>query len=171
MGVFLFAKNVQERFPLNYALVVLALLLLSFAIPGITAALWLWNILSWTLTMAVSVGALIFGYKMEKLSKTSSIIVLSFAGGITVVGIIVLITLKVTLNGIISTILPALIIVFAILMVLYLTGQGIKRCSKADTSSILPIWLTVITWTGVVLIYLSISVMLPRTQSGNQTDM
>ncbi|CAH8839619.1 unnamed protein product, partial [Trichobilharzia szidati] len=163
MGVFLFAKNVQERFPLNYALVVLALLLLSFAIPGITAALWLWNILSWTLTMAVSVGALIFGYKMEKLSKTSSIIVLSFAGGITVVGIIVLITLKVTLNGIISTILPALIIVFAILMVLYLTGQGIKRCSKADTSSILPIWLTVITWTGVVLIYLSISVMLPRT--------
>nr|CAH8865190.1 unnamed protein product [Trichobilharzia regenti] len=170
MGVFLLAKNIQERFPLNYVLVVLALLLLSFAIPGIKAALQLWNILSWTLTIAVSVSALIFGYKMEKLSKKSSIILLSLAGGLALVGIIVLITLKVTVHGIISTILPALIIVFAILMVLYLTGQGIKRCSKADTSSMLPIWLTMITWTCVILIYVSISLTLPRTQSGKQTN-
>uniref|UniRef100_A0AA85J348 Transmembrane protein n=1 Tax=Trichobilharzia regenti TaxID=157069 RepID=A0AA85J348_TRIRE len=68
---------------------------LSFATPGLTAVRRLWNILTWFLTLAVSAAAIILGYKMEKLSKKSSITVLSLTGGIAVLGVILLIALEV----------------------------------------------------------------------------
>nr|CAH8865284.1 unnamed protein product [Trichobilharzia regenti] len=163
-GVILFVKKVQERLPLFIGLLVLAVLLLSWGIPGITAAVGLWNILSWFLTLAVSVGALILGYKMKKLSKKASIILLSFAGGIAGVGFIVFITLIATKNHTISAYLTPLIFIFALLMVLYLTGHGIKRCSKPETSSLLPIWISLITWTAVVIVYVFISIMFPKNK-------
>nr|CAH8865108.1 unnamed protein product [Trichobilharzia regenti] len=163
-GVILFVKKVHERSSLFIGLLILAVLLLSWGIPGITAAVGLWNILSWFLTLAVSVAALILGYKKEKLSKKASIIFLSFAGGIAGVGFIVFITLIATKNHNISAYLTPLIFICALLTVLYLTGQGIKRCSRPETSSLLPIWLTLITWTAVVIIYILISIMFPENK-------
>nr|CAH8865204.1 unnamed protein product [Trichobilharzia regenti] len=138
-AVIIFVKAVQERLALNIGLIVLAVLLLSFGIPGLTADKGLWNILSWILTMAVSFTTLIIGYRMEKLTKKASIIVLGLAGGIAALGVILWIALGVAQYPVAAKYVSALIVIFAILMVLYLTGQGIKRCGKAETDSLLPI--------------------------------
>nr|CAH8865202.1 unnamed protein product [Trichobilharzia regenti]CAH8865232.1 unnamed protein product [Trichobilharzia regenti] len=64
------------------------------------------------------------------------------------IGLIVLaVLLLVAQYPVAAKYVPALIVIFAILMVLYLTGQGIKRCSKAETGSLIPVWLSLITWT------------------------
>nr|CAH8865422.1 unnamed protein product [Trichobilharzia regenti] len=129
-------EKVREMFPLNEVLISLSVI-----------------------TVILAVVAVIIGYKTVKQSAKVSIILLSIAGGIIVLDIILLIASRVAKRKLIAVILSGIFLAFAVLIVLYLTGQGLKRCNNQTTKTLLPIWLAMITWAGCVYLFISIAVM------------
>ncbi|CAH8865945.1 unnamed protein product [Trichobilharzia szidati] len=113
----------------------------------------------WIITIIVALLTLIIGYRTVKRSAKVSIILLSVAGGITVLGIILLIAFRLAQREIIAVILSGIFLASAVLIVLYLTGQGIKRCNNETTRTLLPMWLALITWAAIVYLFISIAVM------------
>ncbi|CAH8864951.1 unnamed protein product [Trichobilharzia szidati] len=116
-------EKVRETFPLNDVLISLSVLLWSIALPAITKSMGLLIFAPWVIAIILAVVTLIIGYKTVKRSAKVSIILLSVAGGITVLGISVLIALKIAQRELIAVILFGIFLAFAVLIVLYLTGQ------------------------------------------------
>nr|CAH8865214.1 unnamed protein product [Trichobilharzia regenti] len=157
--VFTYVEEIQERFPANYAFMALCILFESLGLPVLTRSLRWWTLLAWSLAIVVAVTALTIGYKMERRRKKVSIILLSTAGGMMVSAIIVLIALR--LSGFLKTssIISGLIVIATISIVLYIIGQRLQRCSEEPTTSLLPLGLSLLTWSMMTLVYLSISAM------------
>uniref|UniRef100_A0AA85J457 Uncharacterized protein n=1 Tax=Trichobilharzia regenti TaxID=157069 RepID=A0AA85J457_TRIRE len=137
--------KLRETFPYNELLISLSVLLWSFALPAVTKSMGLSIFAPWTFTIILAVLTLIIGYKTVKRSTKVSIILLGVAGGITVLGITVLIAFRITGREVTAVILSGIILAIAVLLVLYLTGQGIKRCNNETTKTLLSMWLALIT--------------------------
>ncbi|CAH8865235.1 unnamed protein product, partial [Trichobilharzia szidati] len=152
-------EKVRETFPLNDVLISLSVLSWSIALPVVTKSVGFSIFSPWGITITLAVMALIIGYKTVKRSAKVSFILLGVAGGITVLGIILLIALRLTKRELIAVILFGIFLAFAVLIVLYLTGQGIKRCNKETTRTLLPSGLALITWAEIVYLFVSIAVM------------
>nr|CAH8865208.1 unnamed protein product [Trichobilharzia regenti] len=150
--------KLKESFPLNEVLISLSVLLWSFAIPAISKSMKYLIFAPWSIAITLAVVTLIIGYKTVKRSTKVSIILLSIAGGITMLGLILLIALRIKFE-LLAVILSGIFLAFAVLIVLYLTGQGIKRCYNATTKNLLPVWLALITWVATVYLFISIAVM------------
>nr|CAH8865404.1 unnamed protein product [Trichobilharzia regenti] len=151
--------KLREKFPYNELLISLSVLLWSFALPAVTKSMGLSIFAPWTITIILAVVTLLFGYRTEKRSTKVSITLLGVAGGITVLGITVLIAFRITGREVTAVILSGIILAIAVLLVLYLTGQGIKRCNNETTKTLLSMWLALITWVGSVYLFISIAVM------------
>ncbi|CAH8865251.1 unnamed protein product, partial [Trichobilharzia szidati] len=114
-------EKVRETFPLNDVLISLSVLSWSIALPVVTKSVGFSIFSPWGITITVAVMALIIGYKTVKRSAKVSFILLGVAGGITVLGIILLIALRLTKRELIAGILFGIFLAFAVLIVLYLT--------------------------------------------------
>nr|CAH8865732.1 unnamed protein product [Trichobilharzia regenti] len=159
VSMLIIIEKVREIFPLNEVLISLSVLLWSFAIPAVTKSMRFLVFAPWGITVILDVVALIIGYKTVKQSAKVSIILLGIAGGIILLDIILLIALRVAQRELIAVILCGIFLAFAVLIVLYLTGQGVKRCNNETTKTLLPMWLSLITWAASVYLFISIGVM------------
>ncbi|CAH8864307.1 unnamed protein product, partial [Trichobilharzia szidati] len=123
-------EKVRVTFPLNDVLISLSVLLWSIALPVVTKSMGFFIFVPWGITITVAVMTLIIGYKTVKRSAKR-----------------------------IAVILFGIFLAIALLIVLYLTGQGIKRCNKETTRTLLPSGLALITWAEIVYLFVSIAVM------------
>uniref|UniRef100_A0AA85J390 Uncharacterized protein n=1 Tax=Trichobilharzia regenti TaxID=157069 RepID=A0AA85J390_TRIRE len=139
-------EKVRTTFPLNEVLISISVLLWSFTLPAVTKSMGFLIFAPWGITVILAVVAVIIGYKTVKQSAKVSIILLGIAGGTTLLDIILLIALRLANHELIAVILSGIILALAALIVLYLTGQGIKRCNNETTKTLLPLWLALITW-------------------------
>ncbi|CAH8865225.1 unnamed protein product [Trichobilharzia szidati] len=123
VSVLLIIEKLRETFPLNEALISLSVLLWSIALPAVSKSMGSFIFAPWIITIIVAVVTLIIGYRTVKRSAKVSIILLSVAGGITVLGIFVLIAFRLAQREITAVILSGIFLASAVLIVLYLTGQ------------------------------------------------
>ncbi|CAH8865219.1 unnamed protein product, partial [Trichobilharzia szidati] len=133
VSVLLIIEKLRETFPLNEGLISLSVLLWSIALPAVSKSMGSFIFAPWIITIIVAVLTLIIGYRTVKRSAKVSIILLSVAGGITVLGIILLIAFRLAQREITAVILSGIFLASAVLIVLYLAGQGIKRCNNETT--------------------------------------
>nr|CAH8820148.1 unnamed protein product [Trichobilharzia regenti] len=162
-------QKLEEDFPLNEILIALSVLLWSLALHTITTILRRFIIVPWGITIILAVVPLIIGCKTEKQSAKKRIILMGVACGMILLSVVLLIAFRLSKFEKTAYISTGLSLAFAIQLVgqtlnfedihvlfvfhseffnyqvLYLAGQGLKRCGNATTKTLLPAWLALIT--------------------------
>nr|CAH8864204.1 unnamed protein product [Trichobilharzia regenti] len=156
----LFVKKLGKNKLLLYGLFVLTVFVWSLAIPASSIFAEKRSIVSWLVAIFLGLSLVEGGYKFKKISTKAKLIIITSAAVLMLLGVILFMVMVLSKPLEILKFVSGAFLILSGILVLFLVGKFLKECDPSQSSGIYPVWLALITWFGVILLYITICFVL-----------
>ncbi|CAH8864661.1 unnamed protein product [Trichobilharzia szidati] len=152
----LFVKKLRKNKLLIYGLFLLTVFFWSFALPPASIFAEKWSMLSCLVAIFTGLSSVEGGYKFKTISRKAVLVILVSAAVSMLLGVILFAVITLLNSLEVLKFVSGAFFVLGGMLVLFLVGKFLKECDPSQLSVMFPVWLALITWFGVISIYLTI---------------
>nr|CAH8864202.1 unnamed protein product [Trichobilharzia regenti] len=156
----LFVKKLGKKTIVIYGLFLLTVFVWSLAIPASSIFAEKRSIVSWLVAIFLGLSLVEGGYKFKKISGKAKLIIITSAAVLMLLGAILFMVMVLSKPLEILKFVSGAFLILSGILVLFLVGKFLKECDPSQSSGIYPVWLALITWFGVILLYITICFVL-----------